>query len=73
MHSSLESKSHRVSAAHKYKIQKKVNEAHRKARKEARNKPRRIKKDPGIPNLFPFKEKLIAQALAKVCHCAFNL
>ena len=42
-------------------------EAHRKSRKEAKKNPKKkIRKDPGIPNLFPFKEKLIAQALAKV-------
>ncbi|KAL2918845.1 nuclear GTP-binding protein nug1 [Polyrhizophydium stewartii] len=57
-------KSKRQSASTKYKIQKKVNEHHRKARKEAKRNPQRkaLKKDPGVPNLFPFKEKLLQQA-----------
>ena len=42
------------------KIDKKVREHNRKVRKEARDAPRRrSKKDPGIPNSFPFKEKLL--------------
>ncbi|KAI9100645.1 P-loop containing nucleoside triphosphate hydrolase protein [Phlyctochytrium arcticum] len=56
--------SKRTSAAKKYKIEKKVAEHHRKLRKEARKNPtsKKLKKDPGIPNLFPFKEKLLQQA-----------
>eukprot|EP00842_Homolaphlyctis_polyrhiza_P001407 jgi/Hompol1/2267/HPOL_002872-RA len=58
-------KSKRLPAATKYKIKKKVAESHRKARKEAKKNPdqrKPLKKDPGIPNLFPFKEKLLQQA-----------
>lgn len=46
----------------KYKIEKKVREHHRKVRKEARKNPsagKRLRKDPGIPNLLPYKEKLL--------------
>ena len=57
-------KSKRQTGAMKYKIQKKVSESHRKARKEAKKNPHRkaLKKDPGVPNMFPFKEKLLHQA-----------
>lgn len=57
-------KSKRVSAAKRYKIEKKVAEHHRKQRREAKKnpQPKRLKKDPGIPNLFPFKDKLLQQA-----------
>ncbi|KAJ3165740.1 Guanine nucleotide-binding protein-like 3 [Geranomyces variabilis] len=59
-------KSKRIVASKRYKIEKKVNEAHRKQRKEARLNPvaKKMKKDPGIPNMFPFKEKLLLQAEA---------
>lgn len=51
----------------KYKIAKKVREHNRKQRKEAKlnGKSKRLKKDPGIPNLFPFKEELLKQAEEK--------
>ncbi|KAJ3099974.1 Guanine nucleotide-binding protein-like 3 [Phlyctochytrium planicorne] len=54
-------KSKRQSASKQYKISKKVNEHNRKMRKEAKNAPTRskLKKDPGIPNLFPMKEQLL--------------
>ncbi|TPX65462.1 hypothetical protein SpCBS45565_g05124 [Spizellomyces sp. 'palustris'] len=57
-------KSKRVSAAMRYKVEKKVAEHHRKQRREAKKnpQPKRLKKDPGIPNLFPFKDKLLQQA-----------
>ncbi|KAJ3112355.1 Guanine nucleotide-binding protein-like 3 [Phlyctochytrium bullatum] len=56
-------KSKRSSASKQYKIRKKVNEHNRKMRKEARNNPQKtkLKKDPGIPNLFPLKDKLLEQ------------
>lgn len=59
-----ERQSKRVSCSQRYKIERFVKEAHRKQKKEAKkngsNKPK-IKKDPGIPNLWPFKEKLLNQ------------
>ncbi|KAJ3033340.1 Guanine nucleotide-binding protein-like 3 [Rhizophlyctis rosea] len=60
-------KSKRTSAAKRYKIEKKVAEHHRKQRREAKKNPsagKKIKKDPGIPNLFPFKDKLLQAAEA---------
>ncbi|KAI8799888.1 P-loop containing nucleoside triphosphate hydrolase protein [Cladochytrium replicatum] len=56
-------KSKRLSGAQKYKIQKRVAEHNRKLRKEAKKNPSRskLKKDPGIPNMFPFKDKLLQQ------------
>jgi len=59
-------KSKRVSAAIKYKIIKKVKEHHKKLKKEAKKNPRKgKKKDPGVPNLAPFKEKIIEEAQAE--------
>ncbi|KXS17794.1 P-loop containing nucleoside triphosphate hydrolase protein [Gonapodya prolifera JEL478] len=60
-------KSKRVAARQKYKIERKVREHHRKQRREAKDLKLKgirppTKKDPGIPNLFPFKEKLLRQA-----------
>ncbi|GES96429.1 guanine nucleotide-binding protein-like 3 homolog [Rhizophagus clarus] len=54
-------KSKRMTCAKRYKIQKKINEHKRKERKEARKNPksRKLKKDPGIPNLYPFKDQLL--------------
>jgi nuclear GTP-binding protein len=49
-------------ARKKFKIAKKVREHNRKVRKEAKkHKAKRLKKDPGIPNLFPLKEQLLKQ------------
>ncbi|RKO88891.1 GNL3L/Grn1 putative GTPase-domain-containing protein, partial [Blyttiomyces helicus] len=59
--------SKRISAAQRYKVEKRVAEHHRKQRKEAKKNPgahRKLKKDPGIPNLYPHKEKLLLQAEA---------
>lgn len=58
-------KSKRIEGREKFKIVKRAAEGKRKARKEQRKNPVRkaLKKDPGIPNMFPFKEKLMQQAL----------
>jgi len=61
--------SHRKSLHDKYKIIKKVKEHRRKMNKLARKNPemkKKLKKDPGIPNLWPFKEKLIKQAEKRI-------
>lgn len=61
--------SHRRSLHDKYKIIKKVKEHKRKMNKLARKNPemkKKLKKDPGIPNLWPFKEKLIRQAEKRI-------
>ncbi|WOK92421.1 guanine nucleotide-binding protein-like NSN1 [Canna indica] len=58
---SKKSKSKRVSLSKKHKIIKKVKEHHRKKAKEAKklglNKKKKVEKDPGIPNDWPFKEQ----------------
>lgn len=59
-------KSKRTSLADKYKIQKRVIETNRKRRKQSKKdaasgKVIPKKKDPGIPNNWPFKQDLLAQ------------
>jgi len=54
--------SKRVTLKNKYKVQKKVADHHRKIRKEARKNPqfrKHLKKDPGVPNLWPMKQDLL--------------
>lgn len=56
-----ESKSKRVPLKKKYKIEKKVKEYNKKKSKEAKkvqlSGKRKVEKDPGIPNDWPFKEQ----------------
>lgn len=56
-----ESKSKRVTLRKKYKIIRRVKEHHRKKAKEAKklglNKKKKVEKDPGIPNDWPFKQQ----------------
>lgn len=55
-------KSKRMTIHLQNKIKKKVTEARRKQRKEARLNPQKTtRKDPGIPNMFPFKDELLTQ------------
>ena len=55
-------KSKRTSLHDKHKIEKKVREHHRKVRKDQRKNPQKHrKKDPGIPNSWPFKAQLLKQ------------
>lgn len=57
-------KSKRVSVRLRHKIEKASASKQRKQRKEAKKNPQwtsRLKKDPGIPNLFPYKAKLLAE------------
>ncbi|KAI7866442.1 GNL3L/Grn1 putative GTPase-domain-containing protein [Spinellus fusiger] len=53
--------SKRIKASHRYKIIKRVKEHHRKEKKIAKKNPKsnKPKKDPGIPNSWPFKEELL--------------
>ncbi|XP_047146481.1 guanine nucleotide-binding protein-like 3 homolog isoform X2 [Hydra vulgaris] len=57
----LNSKSKRMTCRKRFKIVKKVAEHNRKKRKEAKLKSNRKPTDPGIPNSYPFKEKLLKQ------------
>jgi len=58
-------KSKRVSLKDKYKVQKRVIESHRKSRKQNKRDAKNgvhkhdKKKDPGIPNSWPFKNELL--------------
>ncbi|KAF2085176.1 hypothetical protein K490DRAFT_75410 [Saccharata proteae CBS 121410] len=57
-------KSKRVPVRLRHKIEKASNAKQRKQRKDAKKNPEwrsKIKKDPGIPNLFPYKDKLLAE------------
>ncbi|KAI0352721.1 P-loop containing nucleoside triphosphate hydrolase protein [Trametes cingulata] len=55
--------SKRGTLAQRARVRKKVQEAHRKQRREARkNPPKKSKpKDPGIPNAFPYKDQILAE------------
>ncbi|KAL7628056.1 nuclear GTP-binding protein nug1 [Parahypoxylon ruwenzoriense] len=55
-------KSKRTPVRLRHKIEKASAAKQRKARKEAKKNPQwksKLKKDPGIPNLFPYKEKIL--------------
>jgi nuclear GTP-binding protein len=52
----------------RHKIEKASAAKQRRQRKLAKNNPEwrtRLKKDPGIPNLYPFKEKLLQEIAEK--------
>ncbi|KAL1306920.1 hypothetical protein AAFC00_005563 [Neodothiora populina] len=57
-------KSKRVSTRLRHKIEKASTAKQRKERKQAKKNPEwrsRVKKDPGIPNLFPFKARMLEE------------
>ncbi|KAK5635159.1 hypothetical protein RRF57_010871 [Xylaria bambusicola] len=57
-----EPKSKRTPVRLRHKIEKASAAKQRKAKKEAKKNPQwksKLKKDPGIPNLFPYKEKIL--------------
>ncbi|KXJ91931.1 P-loop containing nucleoside triphosphate hydrolase protein [Microdochium bolleyi] len=57
-------KSKRTPTRLRHKIEKASAAKQRKAKKEAKKNPQwksKLKKDPGIPNLFPYKEKILHQ------------
>lgn len=61
---SLEPQSKRVAVRLRHKIQKASAAKQRKSRKEEKKNPQwksKLKKDPGIPNLFPYKEKILQE------------
>ncbi len=55
--------SKRMSCSRKYKIEKNVREHKRKLKKQDKKNGghRKSKKDPGIPNMFPFKEQTLKE------------
>ncbi|KIW89971.1 uncharacterized protein Z519_09401 [Cladophialophora bantiana CBS 173.52] len=58
------SRSKRTPVRLRHKIEKASAAKQRKLRKEAKKNPQwksRLKKDPGIPNLFPYKEKILEE------------
>lgn len=60
----IEPKSKRTPVRLRHKIEKASAAKQKKARKEQKANPEwrsRLKKDPGIPNLFPYKDKILAQ------------
>ena len=60
----LGSTSKRTPLARKYNITKKAKEHERKIKRDAKKNPKlrkKLNKDPGIPNLNPFKEKILKQ------------
>ncbi|CZT22698.1 uncharacterized protein RCC_08403 [Ramularia collo-cygni] len=57
-------KSKRIPVRLRHKIEKSSAAKQRKQRKDGKKNPQwtsRLKKDPGIPNLFPFKDKILAE------------
>jgi len=62
-------KSKRTTLKDKYKVEKRVVEAHRKSRKRAKRDTKagikrfdhKTRKDPGIPNSWPFKKELLSE------------
>jgi len=60
----VEKSSARSTAKQRAKVEKAIHNAHRKSRKEAKSNPQarpKLKKDPGIPNLFPLKDKVLKE------------
>ena len=57
--------SKRATLRKQYSVQKKVKDHHKKIKKEAKKlsklgiRPKNIKKNPGLPNLFPHKEEMM--------------
>lgn len=59
------SSSKRSTLKHKYSISKKIKDSKKKIKKEAKKlkalgiAPRKLRKESGIPNIFPFKEQMM--------------
>ncbi|XP_055342918.1 guanine nucleotide-binding protein-like 3 homolog [Paramacrobiotus metropolitanus] len=61
-------KSKRVSSKQIRKVEKKVKEHNKKQKREAKKNPDKRKgrkKDPGVPNTYPFKEQLLSELAEK--------
>ncbi|KAL6195930.1 hypothetical protein ACLB2K_031547 [Fragaria x ananassa] len=68
---SKKSKSKRVPLKKKYKVIRKVKEHHKKKAKEAKKlgfQRKKVEKDPGIPNDWPFKEQELKALEARRAH-----
>ena len=60
----LEKSSARSTAKQRIKVEKAISNASKKSRKQAKQNPQsrlKLKKDPGVPNLFPFKDKVLRE------------
>lgn len=60
----LEKSSARSTAKQRAKVEKAIQNASKKSRKLAKSNPQsrsKLKKDPGVPNLFPFKDKVLRE------------
>jgi nuclear GTP-binding protein len=69
----MKKKSKRIPLRLRYRIQSKVREHNRKQRREERRNPTSrpsLRKDPGIPNLHPYKEHILRQAQRAAEHRA---
>lgn len=61
---SIEKSSARSTAKQRAKVEKAISNANKKSRKLAKANPHsrsKLKKDPGVPNLFPLKEKVLRE------------
>ena len=59
-----EKSSARSTAKQRAKVEKAISNASKKSRKQAKQNPQsrsKLKKDPGVPNLFPFKDKVLRE------------
>ncbi|KAI8889794.1 GNL3L/Grn1 putative GTPase, partial [Backusella circina FSU 941] len=64
----IEPQSKRGRMAHRYRIKKRINDHQRKERRAAKANPskhKKAKKDPGIPNNWPFKEEMLNEIEAQ--------
>ena len=57
--------SRRITLKRKHRIEKKVTDHHRKLRKLSKGMKKKARKDPGIPNTLPFKEKVLREVALK--------
>ncbi|CAL1528880.1 unnamed protein product [Lymnaea stagnalis] len=61
----ISKKSKRQSTKHRVKVERKVREHNRKQKKADKlNSKKKVRKDPGIPNILPFKEEVLKEAQA---------
>jgi len=57
--------SKRQTTKHRVKVEKKIRAHNKKQRRDAKKNPKKVsRKDPGIPNILPFREEVIKEAEA---------